>query len=583
MFKNNIKALEKINKNLSKKINKISLNKASQNLGALKNQYGEYILTSGDRYIDDTPSPLEAAKKIYESQIKSATSRHDFIVIFGLGLGNLLDYIHQKSISSLILYEPDLNILRFTFEYVDLTKYFTDRRLYITDNINDCTKYIEERYLLDDKIEFVFLKNYLMLHSSEFTLLTERIYETCQNKIVDLNTIKKLSKDWVINTLHNVTDKAKNYPVNLLENKFKNKTALVLGAGPSLKDNIEKIKKNRDKFIIFAVHRTLEILKNNDIFPDFCVVIDAKWLKDSLKTDNEYLKSINVIEDIKSDYYLRLKTFKHYFIYYSQNNTFSNKLQMKLPTKLKCLETGGTSTICAYRCAKLMGFKNIIFAGVDLAFKDDTAYCTGQIAVANDGKSIKLHNNIIPLATVKSITGKYVKTRADYAEFIKQFEIIFAKDKTSNLYNLSTFGAFINGMQYKSLEEILSDETVSSSQIIEETIKSSSSFEEKIHTTSLDILKEEQQKIRPVINSVQEWFEMYKDHPSFFEYATPIITSITSTMILQDIIQIEIIQFSKLVLSKDNKIKKELIVNMFNTILNYSKNLDNLINIENKK
>lgn len=580
MFKNNIKLLEKVNKTLAIKINRVSLKDASKNLGALKNQYGEYVLTTGEQYIDDTPSPLEAAKKICEEQIKSATSRHDFILIFGLGLGNLLDYVHSQSISSLILYEPDLNILRFTFEYVDLTKYFEDKRLYITDNINDCTKYISEKYLLDDKIEFVFIKNYVMLHSSEFTVLTERIYEACQNKIIDLNTIKKLSKDWVINILHNATDNVKNYPINILENKFKNKTALVLGAGPSLKDNIEKIKNNRDKFVIFAVHRTLEILKNNGIIPDFCVVVDAKWLKDSLKADNDYLKNINVIADIKADYFLRTKTFKNYFIYYSHNNIFSNKLQIKYPTNIKCMETGGTSTICAYRCAKLMGFKNIIFAGVDLAFKDDTAYCTGQIAVANDGKSIKLHNNIIALATVKSITGEYVKTRADYAGFIKQFELIFAQDKTSNLYNLSTFGAFINGMKYKQIEEILPDETISITETLENITNNAITQEEKIHNTSFSILKEEYKKIQPVINAVKEWFEMYKDHPSFFEYATNIVTSITSTMILQDIVQIEMIQFSKLVSSNDNNAKKELLVNMFNTILDYYKNLDNLIKIE---
>lgn len=581
MFKNNLKYLEKVNKNLAKKINNVSLKEVTKNLGALKNQYGEYVLTNGEQYIDDTPSPQEAAKKIYEEQIKSATSRHDFILIFGLGLGNLLDYVHSQSISSLILYEPDLNILRFTFEYVDMTKYFADGRLYITDNINDCTKYISEKYLLDDKIEFVFLKNYVMQHSSEFTVLTERIYATCQNKIIDLNTIKKLSKNWVINILHNATSKERNYPINLLENAFKNKTALVLGAGPSLKDNLEKIKNNRDKFVIFAVHRTLETLKNSGIVPDFCVVIDAKWIKETIKTDNDYLKDINLISDIKADYYLKTKTFKNYFVYYSQNNIFSNKMQIKCSNSIRCLETGGTSTICAYRCAKLMGFKNIIFAGVDLAFKDDTAYCTGQIAAANDGKSIKLHNNIIALATVKSITGEYVKTRADYAEFIKQFELIFAKDKTSKIYNLSTFGAFINGMKYKSLEEILPDETVSITDSIENIINNANPQEEKIHKTSINILKEEQEKIKPVVSSIKEWFEMYKEHPSFFEYATNIVTSITSTMILEDIIQIELIQFSKLVLSKNDSAKKDLLVNMFNTILNYSKNLDNLINIEN--
>ena len=157
MFQKNIELLEKTNKTLALKIKNTSLKKASEKIGALKNENGEYILTMDNKYVDDTPSPVNCAKEIYSQSIKNATTRYDFIVIFGLGLGNLLDYTHEKSLANLILYEPDLNILRFTFEYVDLSKYFYDKRLYITDNIQDCTQYIKSKYLLEDKIEFVYL------------------------------------------------------------------------------------------------------------------------------------------------------------------------------------------------------------------------------------------------------------------------------------------------------------------------------------------------------------------------------------------------------------------------------------------
>lgn len=62
-------------------------------------------------------------------------------------------------------------------------------------------------------------------------------------KIIDMNTIKKMSKVWINNSIKSFTNPKLRYPVNLLENTFKNKTALILGAGPSLKDNIEKSNK----------------------------------------------------------------------------------------------------------------------------------------------------------------------------------------------------------------------------------------------------------------------------------------------------------------------------------------------------
>ena len=153
MFENNLKLLEKVNKTLANKVRKVSLNDASKLVSAIKNEKGEYILTCDNKFVDDTPSPIESAKKVYSELVKSAISRHDFIVIFGLGLGNLLDYTHTESMCNLIVYEPDLNILRFTFEYVDLTKYFADGRLFIASNFNECTDFIEKKWeVLLDKV-----------------------------------------------------------------------------------------------------------------------------------------------------------------------------------------------------------------------------------------------------------------------------------------------------------------------------------------------------------------------------------------------------------------------------------------------
>ena len=580
MFEKNLKSLEKINKSLANKISRTPLKEVLGHISAVKNEKNEYILTKDKNYIDDTPSPEFTAKEVYSQNIKTAISRHDFIVIFGLGLGNLLDYTHQQSMCSLILYEPDLNILRFTFEYVDLKKYFADGRLYVTDNIHECTNYIYEKYLLDDKIEFVYLKNYLLQHTSEFNLLTERVFEVCKNKIIDMNTTKKHSKNWVKNSLINASANYSHYPVNIFINKFKDKTALILGAGPSLKDNLEKIKQYRDKFVIFAVHRTLDTLKNSGITPEFCVIIDTNWVQKNITKDLKYLEQINFIADLKADSYISSLKLKNIFTYYPQNSILAEKLETKLPEEIKCLETGGTSTICAYNCAKLMGFKNLIFAGTDLAFKEGTAYCDGKITTANNSHSVKIQNVIRQTTKVKSVTGEYIETREDYAGFIKQFEILFAKDKTSNIYNLSEFGAFINGMKYKSLDEIcekINSVEVSVNDIINDTISENEEIAEKIKNATKTILQEEYAKIKPITNSVNEWFEMYSQHPSFFDYAAKIVPMITSTMILQDAVQIELIKFSKLVLSTNEQERKEFLEDLFKTILLYAKNLDNLI------
>lgn len=579
MFKKNLEAIRKVNKVLAYKLEHVTLEEASRNLSAIKNEFGEYILTRNNKYVDDTPSPIASAKAIYAEQIKSATSRHDFIVIFGLGLGNLLDYAHTESVTQLILYEPEIDIIRFTCEYVDLTKYFKDGRLYITNNLTDCTKYIGEKYLLEDKIEFLFLKNYVLQKPSEFTVLTERIFETCQEKIVDMNTIKKMSKIWIDNSIKSFTNFKQRYPVNLLENRFKNKTALVLGAGPSLKDNIEKIKQNRENFVIFTVHRTLETLRKNGITPDFCVIVDAQWVKQSFTQDLEYLKDVNFIVDIKADNYVYSLPCKNLFTYFTKNSICAQKIATKMLGEIKLLESAGTSTITAYKCARLLGCKNIIFAGVDLAFKNDTAYCDDKNVVTNTQSSVKIQNIVHETTEIKSITCEYIKTRVDYACFIKQFEAFFAQDKNVNLFNLTTFGAFINGMKYDNLEniiQIIKPEKTDAREILDNFIDTTTFNPQKLIDKAKEVFKEEEARIQPLINAIDEWFEMYLEHPSFFDYATNIITKITSSMILSEYVQIELLRFTKLVLDKDEEKKKMFVLELFKQIKTFYKNLNNL-------
>ncbi|MDQ7060106.1 MAG: DUF115 domain-containing protein [Sulfurimonas sp.] len=56
---------------------------------------------------------------------------------------------------------------------------------------------------------------------------------------------------------------------------FKDKPILLLAAGPSLKKNIEWVKKNKDKFIIVAISAVLNTLYNHNIRPNIVTHLDG--------------------------------------------------------------------------------------------------------------------------------------------------------------------------------------------------------------------------------------------------------------------------------------------------------------------
>ena len=65
----------------------------------------------------------------------------DFIIIFGLGVGYMLDYIFEKYNSKIILVEPDINVMRTAFEMVDYSKYLESGRLFMTCDYDDVYKF----------------------------------------------------------------------------------------------------------------------------------------------------------------------------------------------------------------------------------------------------------------------------------------------------------------------------------------------------------------------------------------------------------------------------------------------------------
>jgi len=126
-------------------------------------------------------------------------------------------------------------------------------------------------------------------------------------------------------------------------------------------------------------------------------------------------------------------------------------------TSLTMMETGGTAVAQAYYSAKHLGINDMIFAGLDLAYKNKTAYADGSEIEIENGNQIHVGSTIKNLTYVKDLNGNNVLSRDDYALFIRQFNDIFANDNTSKLYNTSNFGALINNMEYTDFNSVVSN------------------------------------------------------------------------------------------------------------------------------
>ena len=453
MFQNNLQYIN--NESLKSRLSRIKIEESSKDMSYCMTESNDYLLMKNDIPMDDIKNPRKAVQDTLKEFIKKPMEKNDIIITFGIGLCYQLDEVFNTFPSRIFVYEPDTELLHFVLNNVDISEHLKSGRVFLFDNIDDLIKKLLEIYITKDKVEIVYLKNYAIIKSQDLIELSQKVYEACKSKTVDVNTITRYSKFWLQNTLNNVTkiNKSDVYKLSDLNDKFIGETALIAAAGPSLADNIQLIKENREKFVIFAVNKSLKTLIENGITPDFVVCIDARFVSQTIADVGYELPKINCIMNLNSDTEILDKPFKRKFLTFPENDIVIKRIS-EYNNFIETNEYGGSATTCAFVSAVKMGFSKIILSGVDLAFKGDVAYANGNTIEKVSADQIMLNNIVKNITTVPSVSGVDIITTEDYAAFIQHFSTLIKDLEYSEIYNTTTFGANIPGAKNERFENI---------------------------------------------------------------------------------------------------------------------------------
>jgi len=520
MFDKNLEAID--NLSLKRRLARVNSMESRVGMSYCITPSQDYVLLKDDVPIDDLNNPREAIKKHLESSIKNELKSKDIIINFGIGLGYLLDETFNRYPSRIYIYEPDLHLLHFVLSNVDISEHLSSGRVFITNELDELTNKLTASYLTQDRVEIVYLQNYAVVKNKEFLMLTQKVFDTCKTKMVDVNTITKFSKRWLMNSLYNMAsiNNGQVYLLSDLENKFESQTALIIGAGPSLNDNIAKIQANRDKFVIFAVNKVAKYLIQCGINPDFIVCLDAGNMEKTLGGLEGYLSKTNCIMDVRSENVIMTKGFHKVFINFS-NTDFLMKKMAKYNSFMKFYESGGTASILALISAVKMGFSKVVLAGVDLAFKNNEVYSNGQTMQRISQDQIVVDYVKKNLVSVRSINGGLVQTRDDYQAFIHHFETVIKELKYDEIYNISSFGAHIEGVKPVKFEDLDLSKTASLAQV---------AFVQPFKFNVKEFMQDEFYHINNVISMISKGV-----------FSTAMATSIVNSVLVYQYLQLEIL------------------------------------------
>lgn len=485
----NLNAIAKYDKALCDEI--LRINKVKSTFELIQNQNGEYNLVFNSCALHSSENAKKEASDIVD-KITDPENKNSVRIIWGLGLGYLADEFISKVQGVIIIFEPNLEILRSVFEILEFSENLSKKNVLVVNTIDKLLEWIDILADKETKITISFLTSYLNLFKEDIYKTAKTVERIRGEKQANTNTINKIAPLATINTLFGLDKILKTPLVKSLEGIFDGKCALIASSGPSLEENIETIKQNRDKFILFAVGPSLKLLDNHGIKPDFLCIVEAMDTRGQMEGID--ISNTNLIFEPFSNPYLWELNVKNRFLFFSRDNFLNDWLAQTLNIDISNTKSVGTVSYCALSSAKIMGFKKIILCGQNLAFKDGKCYAKGSAYEdlecvlnpatnkfeirAKDFKQYEqklLGSKLVNLKRAESYAENYITrlnktlytvvgqkgemlpTQACYALFIKHFEQ-FTKDNPQITYiNSSTGGAQINGFENMTLEEALID------------------------------------------------------------------------------------------------------------------------------
>lgn len=236
----------------------------------------------------------------------------------------------------------------------------------------------------------------------------------------------------------------KNYNSNMrLDHKFLsdlNKNAfkdewVVVGAGPSLNDNVDFIKESVGKRTICAINASLKWFSRNDVMPDVCTVCDPlDSLIPHIEGIEEFSKNVPLVADpVANRAFVEKYKGPRYYIF----STITSMTAGDEKVVGDIWKIGGTVTSMAIELAYRMGAKKIHIIGADLAYPDAVTYADG---VGHEAGKWDLNEE-----TVVSVDDKIIPTSIKFYEYKVLIEDQITKYRGVEVINRSLHGAYLNG------------------------------------------------------------------------------------------------------------------------------------------
>lgn len=392
--------------------------------------------------------------------------RNTAFYIFGFGMGYHVDEVYERSSDEtvLVIFEPDLVLLRTAFESRDFSKQIESNRLiFLTHPTKPelILRLTPRSGLIAMGVQEVVHPPSEQLHSAYFQQIRQWIEEYASFTKTSLNTLVQNSKLTAENISRNIGWYSSTASIEHLAGRHKGQPAIIVSAGPSLRKNKHLLAGLRDKAVLIAVQTTLLPLLEMGIEPKYVTSLDYHEI--STRFFEKLPSSLNtelVAEPKANSAILSMYPGPVSLL----GNSFAEGLLRELRLRKPEMTSGATVAHLAFYLAEHMGCDPIIFIGQDLGFSDGLCYTPGTSyedvwrpeLSRFETVEMKQWDQIVRerfiLRQIPDQQGRPMYTEERLFTYLQQFERDFSRSRC-RIIDATEGGALKRGTQIMTLAE----------------------------------------------------------------------------------------------------------------------------------
>ncbi|MDF2884897.1 MAG: hypothetical protein K0R54_5467 [Clostridiaceae bacterium] len=403
----------------------------------VKRQNGKEI------FIHSRVNPRESAKFISDYTFREQC---DIVFLFGLGLGYELREMQKNNPKKVyFVVEPDFQIFNCNLMVNDIQPVMNEINLFVGNNENQIIQalnYIIDRYK-SIKIQFVVLPPYKALYKELWTRLVDQLRKLLNGYVVAINTNNSQQKKWARNYVMNLDYFNNTHPLEKLTQSFANKPAIIVGAGPSLEENIEALKLVQNKAVIAAVGSGAAILESHGIKAHIIGAMDGNKAEERIFNNLKY--NADSMLFYSSQVYYTVPNLIKGSKFLMNQVEMDEYLHKKLNWECSSRYSGPSIANVITNNLSELGCNPIIILGQDMCYSKNKLYADGAKHKKEFTKQ-QLENDPAYIKTVNN-KGEEVYTTPALMSFKYESEGIIKNHPKTVYLNGTNHGLTIEGSQ----------------------------------------------------------------------------------------------------------------------------------------